>query len=342
MIVYNKKDKYIENVYRLESEFEKEIFDNFELFFGKNSILIDAKKKIESNNLGNSIPDGFLLNFKNKKNPEFYLIEVELVTHDFYRHIFPQITKFFAFLKTKKNQSELIEKVYNIVETTPELKEKYLNLSGKKEIYKSLKDIVENNSSILLIIDGDKPELPEILDTYTDTWGEYVKIQKIQRFNNVNNKDYIFTVEPEFEYLDYTIEIEKSDDIDSDKYSNYTEENHLEKVNPDVRENFEYIKSQVFNYNQNAVFNPRKYYIALRINKNIAFFKFSRKRFRIILMKPFDEVAKLIKNYEVVELVESVQKFWNGPSCAVLVENNSELDNIIEIIKSIDKEANGS
>lgn len=340
MILIDKKQKYVQNIYKKESDFERDVFDNYISFFGEYSILIDAKKKIESSNLGNSIPDGFLINFKNLKNPEFFLIEVELLTHDFFRHIFPQITKFFAFLRNPKNQADLIDKVYNIIETSPELKEKYLNLSGKKEIYKSLKDIIENNASILLIIDGEKPELPEIMDTYVDTWGEFVKIQKIQKFNNPIENNSIFTVDPEFDYIDYALDIEDSTELDEEKYSNYSEENHIGNILPLVRENYEFIKAKLLSYNSNIKFNPRKHYIAINLNKNITFLKFSKKRFRVILMKPFLEVSKIIKKYEVVELAESVQKFWNGPSCAVIVDNDSELDSLVNIIISIDKETN--
>lgn len=342
MIILKKTQKYIEHIYKKEMDFERDIFDNYNYFFGENSILIDAKKKIESNNLGNSIPDGFLLNFKNSNSIEFYIIEVELSSHDFYRHIFPQITKFFAFIRNPKNQAELIEKIYNIIETSNELKQKFLKLSKNKEIYKTLKDSIENNSSILLIIDGDKAELPEIIETYTDTWGEYVKIQKIQKFYNSTENEYIFTVSPEFEYLDYTIELEELTDTDEEKYSTYSEEAHLDKVNINVRENYNYIKKNLLAHNKSIVFNPRKYYVGINSNKNIAFLKFSKKRFRAILLKPYNEVKKLFKKYEVVELTESVQKFWNGPSCAVLIESSEELDQLIDTIIAIDKEANAT
>lgn len=335
MILINKNEKYLEHIYKLEADFEKDVFENRILFFGENAILIDAKKKIESNNLGNSIPDGFLIDFRDPLNPEFYLIEVELVSHDFYKHIFPQITKFFAFLKNPKNQSQLIDKIYNIIEIDSDLKNKVKKFARDKEIYKLLKDVIENNSSILLVIDGDKPELPEIIDTYTDTWGEYVKVQKIQKFINQENNSSIFTIDPEFEYIDFNITPEQSEEVENEKVSSYTEAFHLEKSEPNIQNIYLKIKELLLKENTNYYFNPQKYYIGIKLNKNKGYIIFNKKKIRIVVLKQFNEVKDIIKEYKVTELSEGVQKFWNGPSCAIIVDSNKELEKIVNVISGI-------
>jgi len=48
--------------------------------------------------------------------PQFYLVEVELAKHNFFSHIFPQITKFFAFYKNHKQQKPLIESLLGLIE----------------------------------------------------------------------------------------------------------------------------------------------------------------------------------------------------------------------------------
>lgn len=180
----------------VEEEFEKLVSDNSKIFFGDKTIYIDAKKKIETKALGGSIPDGFLFDFSDSDNPEFYLIEVELASHDFYKHIFPQITKFFAFFKNNKSQKDLIEKIYSIASTDDSIKKEFRKFLGEKEIFKFINDTIEGSQNILLIIDGDKSELPEIVDTYTDTWGKIVKTIKINIFKN--NNDLIFSMTPDF------------------------------------------------------------------------------------------------------------------------------------------------
>ena len=101
LFTYNKVFK--EFKFEKEIDFEKEVVVNSKLFFGSKTIYIDAKKKIEAKSIGKTIPDGFLFDLSDKNNPEFYLVEVELQNHDFYSHIFQQITKFFGFYKNPKS-----------------------------------------------------------------------------------------------------------------------------------------------------------------------------------------------------------------------------------------------
>lgn len=110
-LFYNEK-VYTKFQFEKECDFEIEVVRNSKIFFGKNSIYIDAKRKIHTSALGNSIPDGFLFDMSVKKKPEFYIVEVELASHDFYKHIFPQITKFFGFYKNHKGLNDLIEKIF--------------------------------------------------------------------------------------------------------------------------------------------------------------------------------------------------------------------------------------
>lgn len=109
MKLFANNKTYSEFQFEIEADFEKEIVLNSKLFFGPNSIYIDAKKKIETKSLGNSIPDGFLFDLSDTENPEFYIVEAELAKHDFYTHIFPQLTKFFGFYKNQKGRTDLVD-----------------------------------------------------------------------------------------------------------------------------------------------------------------------------------------------------------------------------------------
>jgi len=196
MVIFQNKRRFLEYRYSREDELEKTVIDNYKIFFGKNTIYIDAKKKIEAKALGGAIPDGFLFDFSNKDNPEFYIVEMELSSHDFYKHIFPQVTKFFAFYKNSKSQTELIEKIFSVVNSFKDLKTEFKKYLVEKEIYKFIKDVIENSQNILLLLDEDMAELPEIIETYSDTWGKMVKKLILKKF--VNNNDVIYFLNPEF------------------------------------------------------------------------------------------------------------------------------------------------
>lgn len=332
MVLFQNGKKFQEYQYKLEHELETEIVKNSKSFFGKDTIYIDFKRKIDSKSLGATIPDGFLFDFSDKEETEFYVVEAELKSHDFFNHIFPQITKFFAFFKNRKSQAELVEKIFSIIKSDPELNNEFKEFLGEYEIYKSIKDTVENSENILLIIDDEKDEFPEIMATYSDTWGKMVKILILKKF--VNNYDFIFTIEPDFENIEYP-NIESVEKIEEIEETDYTEEFHLEGIKDEIKEAYSKIKEELLKINKDLVFNSQKYYISVVHDKNVAFFQFRKKKVRLVVLLQEEEVRKKIEKHNVKHLSEGVQKFWNGPSCEIIIENKENLDEIIDLFKPI-------
>lgn len=331
MVLFNQDHKYFEYLYAKEEDIENDVIKNSQLFFGSQSIFVESKKKIDSKFIGATIPDGFLFDFSEPDNPEFYIVEVELSSHDFYKHIFPQVTKFFAFFKNQQSQSELIEKLFSLISNDNSLKKEFKKYLGEKEIYKSIKDIIESSQNILLVIDEEKDELPEIIDTYTDTWGKMVKLIILKKFHS--NKDFLFSLNPDFKDIQFA-------DADSIKRvesevttSNYTEEYHLDGVSEKTSKIYDSLKTKIIDFNSDLMFNPQRYYVSIRSDRNIAFIKVRKKKIRIIIMLPEEKVKEIIKNYPVVSLSAPVQKFYNGPSCAIDIEQEKYLDEVIAVLK---------
>ena len=104
MGIFTSSHRLPEVTFNIEKEFEEEVYKNSKLLFGERSILIDKKTLLKGNVLGGTIPDGFLFDLTDETDPQFYLIEVELSKHSFNNHIFPQITKFFAFFKNQEQR----------------------------------------------------------------------------------------------------------------------------------------------------------------------------------------------------------------------------------------------
>jgi len=333
MIIIQNSKKFQEFEYEKEEDLEKEIVDNFRLLFGEDTIYINAKKKIEAKALGGSVPDGLLFDLSDKEEPEFYIVEVELKKHDFFKHIFPQITKFFAFFKNKKSQGELIEKIFSIVNNSDELKKDFKKYLGENEIYKFLKDTVEDSQNILLIIDGEKEEFPEITETYSDTWGKMVKKLILKKF--VHDKDSIYTIEPDFKNIEYPILA--TDETQGERETEYTEEFHLEGVNSEIKTAYFKIKEELLRINESLVFNPQKYYISIVYKKNIAYFELRKKKIRFVIVLPEDEVRKRIKSHLIKHLSEGIQKFYNRPSCMIIIESSENLDEIINLFNILIK-----
>ena len=332
MTIIGDGKRFTEVKFSTESEFEDDIVTSSNVLFGSNIVFINPKKKIESRYLGGVVPDGFFFDFNDPTDPQFYIVEVELVKHSFFNHVFPQITKLFAFYKNTKLQKSLVDKLFTIIDRDSNLRAAFKRFLGKGEIYKFLSDVVETSQNILIIADGIFKELPEIMDTYTDTWGKLVKFIEIRKYVSVENN--IYTITPDFDTIQY---VESSIDVDvpSDEGVTYTEEFHLEGVSEETKQIYQRIKEISHEKNDGLVFNPQKYYISIRADKNIAFMKIRKKKVRFIAMLPEEEIRKIASYYSVASLSQGVQDFYNGPCAAVDFVDLSHESELIELIQTL-------
>ena len=332
MIVFKELKSFIEAEIKIEKNLEDDVVNNSKLFFGKDSIYIDAKKKLDSKSLGGCIPDGFLFDLSDKINPAFYIVEVELAKHDFYGHIFPQFTKFFGFFKISNNKGDLVDKLFGIINNDENLKKDFKRYLQEKEIYKFIKDLIDNSQNILLVIDGEKSELPDVMNTYNDTWGKFVKIIVLKKF--ISGNEVLFTMDPEFENIDYSY-VAKAIDEKHEVNISFNENYHLENVSNEIKETYFSIKSIVNEIFPDARFNSRKYYIAISLGKNQSIFQFSKNKIRLVVMKDEEYVKTKIKNHTIKHLTESVQQFWNGNCCEIELLNTENISEVVEIIKEL-------
>lgn len=330
MSIYLKTRKFEEIKFDKESEFEDLIFSNSDVIFGKARVLISAKKKINAGDLGKSIPDGFLFDFSEQTNPKLILLEVELAKHRFFDHIFPQITKFFAFLREgNRFQSDLTDTLYRIVESDELLRSKFAAFIGKKELYKFLKDLVENACDILIIIDGDKREFAEIMDVYTDTWDKYVQIVKVQTFRS--GDDTLIYLTPDIDNLKMEDGISNKDaDLaeQEEERPKYSEEFHLDGVSPFVKDVYEKIRSHLKSFKV----NPQKYYISFINRANFAYVTLRKKKIRIVVTMPKNEVDKTIRSYSTVTPSEGVQRFYNCNCTEVVIDQGEGIQEVLELL----------
>lgn len=329
-VVFHNSEKFNEFTYNQEKEFEDVVKKNSKLIFGAYTIYIDLKTRIDTISLGGSVPDGLIFDLKNIDRPEFYLVEVELAKHDFYRHIFPQITRFFAFYRNSKAQNELIEKIFALTKADNELETEFKQFLKEKEIFKFIKDTVENSQNILLVIDDMKPELLEMTDTYTE-WSKMVKIVVLKEYRSGDNR--ILSLAPDFE----SVTLGEISGVKLEEQINgkipRTEEYHLEGVDPIVKEVYQTIKSRLLEFKQSLRFNPQKYYISIVDKKNFAYFYIRKKKLMLTIILPEEELRNTVKHHRVDSESESVRKFYGGECATITIEDNSNLGEVIDALK---------
>ncbi len=328
--IYMDGNRFGETQFKTEEEFEKIVKENSKTLFGAKTIYFDIKNRIDSKYLGSTIPDGFLFDFKDKENPEFYLVEVELEKHPFDNHIFPQIKKFFAFFKNPKSRDELIGKLFNFIKSNPKLEIEFKKYLGEKEIYKTLKDVIESSQNILLIIDENKPEFEETSDTITE-WARLVKTEILKQYTA--NGKVIFALNPDFENIDIVEPLAHEESEEK-----YTENFHIEGINENTQSLYRKIKEEILKIDSNIRINPQKYYISLKDKKNFAYLYLKKKKIKIVIMLPYEIGQKMIKTHKLREFTEGVQRFYGSPSFGMTVENQNDIDEVVKLLEAAYKQ----
>jgi hypothetical protein len=54
-----------------------------------------------------------------------------------------------------------------------------------------------------------------------------------------------------------------------------------------------------------------------------------------VVKYPEKETRKLIKKHEVRALKESIQKFWGGTACSIILENSMNIQEVIALLKKL-------
>jgi len=323
--------------YANEDAFERLVAQNAQTIFGDKAIYIDTKKKVNTSSLGGTIPDGFLIDLSDPDDPQFYLVEVELQNHDFFNHIFPQITKFFAFYRDSKQRHKLIETMFAFFQNDPVLTKKLRDLIGSKEIHKFFTDTIDSNQNILIIIDDPKPEFEGIINTYTDTWGKMVKVQIINHFRLNNN--HILTVEPPFQNLPFEDAVSLSPDKEAAEPSQYTEEFHLEQCNEKAKAVYAKLRQQFLEVKSSLKLEPTQNYIGVVDRRRIAYIQPKGKKLHLIMLMAENEVRGILTSgyHKVVSFSESRQQSWGGknPNCAVTIYDTDHWDEIQKLVATL-------
>ncbi len=324
--LFSSGKRFHELKFKKEQDFENLIVDNYKMLFGEKTVYIDVKNKAEGKSLGGVIPDGLLFDISDKDNPEFYLVEVELAKHNFYKHIFPQITKFFAFYRNSASQNRFIEKVHKLVKSNNALNDEFMKYLHGKELYKSIKDAVENSQNILLILDDDKEEIHEVQGIYNDTWGKMVKVEILKKYHT--GEEHVLTLNPDFEEVEL---VDTSTVYGADQ--TYSEDFHLDNVTETVKSIYQQIKNQMIRVDEKLIFNPQKYYVSIKKKKNFSYIKIRKKKIRIVVMLPISVGREMIKKHTITELSKGVQGFYNGECFKVNIETEEHLDEVISLLK---------
>lgn len=211
MLIF-KENKFIKTAFDNEAELEKVVIDNYEYLFGPNSFYLSKSKIMTAGGIA-TIPDGFAIDIAEKR---WYLVEAELVHHNLWNHIAPQVTKQLLASQRKSTKKRIIELSVEQYKNNTFTKEKFDDFDiSEIDVHRYLEDILENDPIIGLPIDG----LTEDLKDWAITFKYKIKLWEIRKFVEFKNPtNVVYEFPEEFKpALDTDLETEEEIEIGAEK-----------------------------------------------------------------------------------------------------------------------------
>ena len=195
-IIINKK-RFDLLDFESEDGFEKVVIENSKSLFGKDTVYIDIKKRFgQKNSYNKGVPDGYLIDFTSKKQPQLYFIENVLSTHDVYGHISEQLLRFSTAIKTSQNQ--IRTKLLKIIKSNQNILNQIKSFLGNtpfNNVDELMNFMVDRRIKIALVIDEATADLNDSLDVFRDR----PDVVTIKRY--VHKKEIAYVYEPMREEL---------------------------------------------------------------------------------------------------------------------------------------------
>lgn len=164
---------YSPYAYKREEELEKLAVEHAEKLFGKNTHFFNVKRKIVSKSGIGSTPDGYLVDLTNDK---FFIIEVELSSHDIVHHVMNQLSRFKLAMGNSETRYDLAKFLASTVK-------KGENVSDMDYLAR----IIEQEVGIFIIIDSVSEQLTEVVEHLAKD-GTDVRAIPFETYTNSRNQ----------------------------------------------------------------------------------------------------------------------------------------------------------
>jgi hypothetical protein len=147
--------------YETEQEFERAIVAHVNDIFGERRIYLDCKRRIGAKDGKQSVPDAYLIDVSSPKDPQLYVVENEIASHDLFKHIGVQLLQFsVSFAQAGRTIKQIL---FDEVCADPSAKtrcEKYAQEGGFRNLDHFLESLVlDKKFRALVIIDEETDDL---------------------------------------------------------------------------------------------------------------------------------------------------------------------------------------
>jgi hypothetical protein len=147
--------------YDTEQEFERAIVAHVNDIFGERRIYLDCKRRIGAKDGKQSVPDAYLIDVSSPSDPQLYVVENEISSHDLFKHIGVQLLQFsVSFAQAGRTIKEIL---FDEVCAEPRAKsrcDKYAQEGGFRNLDHFLESLVHDKEfRALVIIDEETDDL---------------------------------------------------------------------------------------------------------------------------------------------------------------------------------------
>jgi hypothetical protein len=174
--------------YKKEQDFERAVVTHVTDIFGERRIYLDCKRRIGAKNGKQSVPDAYLIDVSSPRDPQLYVVENEISSHDLFKHIGVQLLQFsVSFAQAGRIIKEILLEEVNDDSIIKARCEKYAQEGGFRNLDHFLESLVlDKEFRALVIIDEETDDLHAVtknlgfpvetieFSTYVNEKGEYI------------------------------------------------------------------------------------------------------------------------------------------------------------------------
>lgn len=151
-----------------EKTFEEAVVANAKFIFGEGRYYLDCKRRIGAKGKKFNIPDAYLLDLR-RNDPRLFVVENELVAHDFFKHIGLQLLEFFySYRQAGRQLRTLLFEEISKASDIKEACERYAIERGYRNLDNLLDYLVfETPFQAVVVIDGAADELSSVVKPFS-------------------------------------------------------------------------------------------------------------------------------------------------------------------------------
>lgn len=195
--------------YETEQEFERAIVKHVDDIFVERRIYLDCKRRIGAKDGKQSVPDAYLIDVSRPRDPQLYVVENEISSHDLFKHIGVQLLQFsVSFAQAGRTIKQILfEEVCADVLSKTRC-ENAAQEGGFRNLDHFLESLVlDKEFRALVIIDEETDDLHAV----TKNLGFPVEIIEFSTY--INSKgEYIHRCDPFLADVD-VVDVEAADDV---------------------------------------------------------------------------------------------------------------------------------